>query len=71
MGSERRRESRSGGARLTRFEALVETLRRALGVERFDAAWSGGRALGFDPAIDAARRVLRCYETTEPVAGRP
>jgi tetratricopeptide (TPR) repeat protein len=59
------------GARLTRFETFADSLRRALDVERFDAAWSGGRALGFDPALDAARRVLGSPGATEPVAGRP
>jgi predicted ATPase len=46
------------GARLTRFRALAASVREALGDERFDSTWADGRAVGFDAALDQARRAL-------------
>lgn len=46
------------GPRLARFQSLVATARGAVGEERFDGLWAGGRALGYDGALEAARRVL-------------
>ena len=47
------------GARLTRFEAFVSSVRTALGDEAFEASWAEGRALGFDGALEAAFQVTR------------
>jgi hypothetical protein len=47
------------GPRLTRFEALQDTLREALGEKAFDVAWTEGRMLGFDASLEAARTTLR------------
>jgi hypothetical protein len=52
------------GPRLTRFEALVSSARATLGDETFDARWREGRALGFDAALEAARRAVRPAELT-------
>ena len=46
------------GARRTRFEALVTSARDALGDELFDSTWAEGRALGYDAALEQARRAL-------------
>jgi hypothetical protein len=47
------------GPRLTRFEALVGSVRGALGDDEFAAVWTTGRQLDFDAALEAARGVLR------------
>jgi hypothetical protein len=47
------------GARLTRFESLVDSVRGGLGEEPFADAWTAGRTLDFDGALEAARQVLR------------
>jgi predicted ATPase len=46
------------GPRRTRSEALVESVRGALGSEAFDRCWADGRALGFDGALRAASRLV-------------
>ena len=46
------------GPRLTRFETLTGSLRERLGDEAFGAAWAEGQALGFEPALEAARRAV-------------
>ena len=46
------------GPRLIRFESLLATVRGALREELFDRLWADGRALGFEGALEAARRVL-------------
>ena len=46
------------GPRLSRFEALVRSVRNAVGDAAFDAAWVEGRALGFDASLATARDVL-------------
>jgi predicted ATPase len=51
--------------RLTRFESLVSAARATLGDERFEANWEDGRTLGFDAALEQARRTLRSAELTD------
>ena len=46
------------GPRLSRFEAFVGSAREALGEEGFGVAWAEGQALGFESALEAARRML-------------
>jgi predicted ATPase len=46
------------GPRLTRFEALVASVRGSVGDEAFDARWTEGRALGFDAALVTADRLV-------------
>ena len=46
------------GPRLTRFETLAASARQALGDELFESTWAEGRALGFDAALEHARRTL-------------
>jgi hypothetical protein len=53
------------GPRLTRFETLVSATRATLGVELFEVRWAEGRALGFDAALEQARRTLHPAEPTE------
>jgi len=53
------------GPRLTRFETLVATVRGRLGDERVDTLWAEGRSLGFDGALEAARRALAPSEPAE------
>ena len=38
--------------------ALVTSARDALGDELFDSTWAEGRALGYDAALEHARRAL-------------
>ncbi len=52
------------GAHLTRFEELVDAVRTGLGSEEFASAWAAGRALGFDAALDRARRTLAPVEVS-------
>jgi tetratricopeptide (TPR) repeat protein len=54
------------GPRLTKFEAHVAVARSALGDDVFDSRWSEGRLLGFDAALDHARRALRPAEVATP-----
>jgi predicted ATPase len=53
------------GPRLTRFGALVGSARAKLGDESFDARWSEGRTLGFDAALEQARRTVRRAQLAE------
>jgi hypothetical protein len=53
------------GPRLTRFETLVSSARAKLGDESFDARWKEGRALGFDAALEQARRTVHPAALTE------
>lgn len=46
------------GGRLTRFETLVGSVRGGVGDEAFAAVWAEGHALGFEAALEAARRAL-------------
>jgi hypothetical protein len=43
----------------------VSSARASLNDERFDASWGEGRALGFDRALEHARRTLHSTEVTE------
>jgi tetratricopeptide (TPR) repeat protein len=47
------------GARLTRFEAQVASVRAALGEDLFDSSWSEGRAFDYESALEHARVTLR------------
>jgi predicted ATPase len=54
------------GPRLTRFESFVRSVREGLGGDVFEGLWAEGRALGYEGALEAARRAsAQPGQTTE------